>query len=70
LAGNSKAAANAQFKKLQRVQGAGQAGPQYETDARALREKTARLRSLRLARETAELETAVKPKTEKTKPAP
>jgi hypothetical protein len=69
LAGNSKAAANAQFKKLQRLQAAGQASPQYETDARALREKTARLRSLRLASETAELETGVKPTTEKAKRA-
>ncbi|HEY5166448.1 MAG TPA: hypothetical protein VII80_01425 [Pseudolabrys sp.] len=70
MAGNSKEAANAQFKKAQRLQGAGQASPQYETDARAIREKTARLRSLRLARETAEMETAVKPKTKKIKRAP
>jgi hypothetical protein len=67
LASNSKQAGNAQFKKAQRAQKAGQARPQYETDARVIREKTARLRSLRLAREAAEMETGMTPITKKGK---
>ena len=47
MASNSKEAANAQFKKAQRTQEGAQARAQYETDARAVREKTTRLRSLR-----------------------
>ena len=61
MASNSKEAANAQFKKAQRAQEGAQGRAQYETDARAVREKTTRLRSLRLAKEAAEIETGVKP---------
>jgi hypothetical protein len=61
LASNSKEAANAKFKKAERAQEGVQARAQYETDARAVREKTTRLRSLRLAKEAAEMETRVKP---------
>ena len=62
LASNSKEAANAQFKKEQRVQEGAQARAQYETDARAIRKKTARLRSLRLAKEAADVQIEVKKK--------
>ena len=67
LASNSKEAANAQFKKAQKVQEGAQGRAQYETDARAVREKTTRLRSLRLAKEAAEMETVVKPTTKRAK---
>ena len=60
MASNSKEAANAQFKKAQRAQEGTQGRAQYETDARAVREKTTRLRSLRLAKEAAEMEIGVK----------
>jgi hypothetical protein len=51
LADNYKEAANAHFKKEQRIQEGAQDTAHYETDARAVREKTARLKSLRLAKE-------------------
>ncbi len=57
MVNNAKEAANAYFKKAQTVQGGAQPKTQYETDACAVREKAARLKSLRLA----ELETVVKP---------
>ena len=69
MANNSKEAANAQFKKAQRAQEGAQGRAQYETDARAVREKTTRLRSLRLAKEAAEMETGVKPTTKRAKPS-
>ena len=70
MARNSTEAANAQFKKAQRVQEGAQATAPYETDARVVREKTARLRSLRLAKDAAEMETGVKPITKRAKPSP
>ena len=63
-------AANAKFKKAQRVQEGAQGRAQYETDARAVREKTARLRSLRLAKDAAEMETGVESITKRAKPSP
>jgi hypothetical protein len=48
--------AEARFKKAQKaVQDAKEARTQYEADARAMREKTARLRALRLAKEATDL---------------
>ena len=54
MASNSLEAANAQFKATQKTLEGSQDRPQYEIDALTVREKTARLRSLRLAKETAE----------------
>jgi hypothetical protein len=45
--------AEALFKKEQRLLGGEQATAEYEVEARATREKTARLKALRLARDTA-----------------
>jgi|AmaraimetFIIA100_FD_contig_51_6557204_length_1068_multi_6_in_0_out_0_2 hypothetical protein len=56
---STKDAAQAQFARLQRSNGK-QAVADYEAEAVALREKTARLRALRLARD-AELAAAGKP---------
>jgi len=47
-------AANAQFKNTQKAQEDAQDRPQYEIDALTVRQKIARLRSLRLAKETTE----------------
>lgn len=52
LTSNSLEAANAQFKMTQKTQEGVQDRPQYEIDALTVREKTARLRSLRLAKVT------------------
>ena len=52
--------ADAQFKKVQRAEDGRKAMAEYEAERIAIREKTARLRALRLARE-AELREAVKP---------
>jgi hypothetical protein len=46
--------ANAAFKKEERAREGAQARQEYESAGDAIREKTARLRSLRLAKETAE----------------
>lgn len=70
MANNSKEAANAQFKKAQRVQEGAQARAQYESDARAVRDKTARLRSLRLAKEASEMETEERPITKRSMTSP
>jgi len=51
LADNYKEAANAHFKKERRDLEGAQAMAHYETDARSVREKTARLKSLRLAKD-------------------
>jgi hypothetical protein len=51
LADNYKEAANAHFKKERSNLEGAQAMAHYETGARAVREKTARLKSLRLAKE-------------------
>ena len=50
------------FKKVQRAEEGEKAKAEYEAEARAIREKTLRLRSLRLAKEAAELATEVKKK--------
>jgi hypothetical protein len=58
LADNSKQAvarAEASFKKEQRAREGAKAAAEYEANIYAVREKTARLRSLRLAKEAAEL---------------
>jgi hypothetical protein len=52
--------AEARFKKAQKAaQDAKEARAHYESEARAVREKTAKLRALRLAKEAADLETRV-----------
>jgi multidrug efflux pump subunit AcrA (membrane-fusion protein) len=43
--------AEALFKKGQQLRGRGQAMTEYQTELQATREKTARLRALRLARD-------------------
>jgi hypothetical protein len=55
-----------------RNHGAGQAKPSYEADAQALREKSARLKALRLAKEAAEAESesAMKPVAPRVKKSP
>ncbi len=57
---NSKEAlkkqANARFKKNERVREGTKAMLEYETEGRAVREKTARLRALRLDKEAADNE--------------
>jgi hypothetical protein len=50
---SNKNEANAQFAKLQRANDAKKAILEYETEAVALRAKTARLKALRLARDAA-----------------
>lgn len=45
------------FKKEQQVREAGQAMAEYQAEMRAMREKTARLRALRLARDAANQKT-------------
>jgi hypothetical protein len=45
--------AEALFKKGQQLRGGGQAMTEYQTELQATREKTARLRALRLARDAA-----------------
>ena len=56
---NSKEAlkkqADARFKKDERVQEGRKAMLEYETEGRAVREKTARLRALRLDKEAADI---------------
>jgi hypothetical protein len=47
------ARAEAMFKKQERLKDGAQAMAQYEADRRAMLEKTARLRALRLARDAA-----------------
>ncbi len=63
LVTNSKEAlkkqADARFKKDERVREGTKAMLEYETEGRAVREKTARLRALRLDKEAAEKNEAV-----------
>jgi hypothetical protein len=55
--------AEAWFKKAQKAtQDAKEARADYESEARTVREKTARLKALRLAKEAADLETRVNKK--------
>jgi hypothetical protein len=57
--------AEAQFHKtIKRAQEAKQALSQYEADARAVNEKTAKLRALRLAKEAAEAKDAAEKNTQ------
>jgi hypothetical protein len=66
-----QAIAEARFHKtLKRTHEAKQAVSQYEADARAVVEKTAKLKALRLAKEALEAKEAAEKKTEgKKKPA-
>ena len=50
----------AAFKKVERARKGAQAMPEYEVEGRALREKTARLRALRLAAEAGKKAAGVK----------
>ena len=59
---NHRARAEAAFKKVPRGQGREMAAMEYEAEARSDREKTARLRALRLAKEAANLEPSVEKK--------
>ena len=64
--------AEARFKKAQKAtQDAKEARAAYESEARAVREKTARLKALRLAKEATDLATQAdtKPITSKTTPS-
>ncbi len=57
--------AKARFHKtIKKTHEAKQAMSQYEADARAVGEKTARLKALRLAKEAAEIKEAAEKKTE------
>ena len=49
----------ATFKKVERARKGAQAMPEYEVEGRALREKTARLRALRLAAEAGKKDAGV-----------
>jgi hypothetical protein len=55
---NHRARAEAAFKKVPAAQGREKAAMEYEAAAQSDREKTARLRALRLAKEAANLETS------------
>ena len=53
---NDRVRAEAAFKKVQRAQESEKAKTEDEAEAQSVREKTARLRALRLAKEAANLE--------------
>ena len=57
-----RARAEAAFKKLQRAQDGEKAKTEYEAENQSVREKTVRLRTLRLAKETIDSEPPVKEK--------
>jgi len=57
-----RARAEAAFKKLQRVQDGEKAKTEYEAESQSVREKTVRLKTLRLAKEAIDSETPVKAK--------
>jgi hypothetical protein len=57
-----RARAEAAFKKLQRAQDGEKAKTEYEAESQSVREKTARLRMLRLAKEALDSEPPVKEK--------
>jgi len=57
-----RARAEAAFKKLQRAQDGEKAKTEYEAESQSVREKTARLRTLRLAKEAIDSEPPVKEK--------
>jgi len=56
-----KKRADARFKKEERVREGEKAMLQYEAEGRAVREKTARLRALRLTKEAAEKKEGIAP---------
>ena len=65
--------AETRFKRAQKaIDDAKEAKAHYESEARAVREKTARLKALRLAKEAADLATQgdTKPITSKATPSP
>ncbi len=63
---SNKHQANAEFAKVQRANDAKKATSDYETEAAAVRAKTARLKALRLARDAAAPKaTATAPKSKK-----
>jgi hypothetical protein len=55
-----RARAEAAFKKLQRAQDGEKAKTEYEAESQSVREKTARLRTLRLAKEAIDSEPPAK----------
>jgi hypothetical protein len=57
-----RARAEAAFKKLQRAQDGEKAKTEYEAESQSVREKTARLRALRLAKEALDSQPPVKEK--------
>jgi hypothetical protein len=59
---NHHARAEAAFKKVPAAQGREKAAMEYEAEAQSDREKTARLRVLRLAKQAASLEPSVEKK--------
>ena len=59
---NHRVRAEAAFKKVLRAQEREKAAMEYEAEAQSDREKTARLRALRLAKEAADSEPSVKKK--------
>lgn len=59
---NDRARAEAAFKKLQRAQEGEKAKTEYEAETQSVREKTARLRALRLAKEAVDLALSAKKK--------
>jgi len=62
--------AEARFKRAQKAtQEAKEAWAHYESEARAVREKTARLKALRLAKDAADLQRAGKKPAAKAPPA-
>jgi hypothetical protein len=63
LVSNFKEAANRHFKSTQTSQEGAKTKTPQDVDACAVREKTARLKSLRLAEQSAEMETGAKPVT-------
>jgi hypothetical protein len=72
LAKNSKDVMNraeASFKKEERAREGAKAMRDYEAENRAVHEKTARLKALRLAKEAAERAAPKEPKKSKVKPS-
>jgi hypothetical protein len=59
---NDRVRAEAAFKKVQRAQESEKVRTENEAEAQSVREKTARLRALRLAKEAANLEPSGKKK--------
>jgi hypothetical protein len=66
---SKKDKANAEFKKAQRAEDGRSAMAEYEAQAAAQREKTLRLRALRLARDAAKKKSAKSTKSGKGSPA-